>query len=178
MSFDPIVASGPNSALPHARPTSRMVEIGDVVVIDMGGFVDGYASDMTRTLVVGEPSMDVVDTYHAVLEAQRAALEAARGGMTSKDLDAAARSVLEYHGLAENFSHGLGHGLGLQIHEWPRVSKHSDDTLPVGTVITIEPGVYLNGNFGIRIEDIIVLQEEGCENLTRSPKELVTIKSA
>jgi len=177
MSFDPIVASGPNSALPHARPTSRIVEVGDVVVIDMGGFVDGYASDMTRTLVVGEPSMDVVETYHAVLEAQGAALAVARGGITSKDLDAAARTVLEDHGLAENFSHGLGHGLGLQIHEWPRVSKHSDDTLPVGAVITIEPGVYLNGDFGIRIEDIVVLQEEGCENLTRSPKELRTISA-
>lgn len=175
MSFDPIVASGPNSALPHARPTSRVITSGDVVVIDMGGFVDGYASDMTRTIVVGEPSARVKDVYNAVLEAQQAALQAARGGIRSKDLDAAARSVLEDHGLADHFSHGLGHGLGLEIHEWPRVSKHSDDTLPVGAVITIEPGVYLEGDFGIRIEDIVVLQEEGCLNLTGSPKALMTI---
>lgn len=177
MSFDPIVASGPNSALPHARPTSRIVEDGDVVVIDMGGFVDGYASDMTRTIVVGEPSSHVVDVYNAVLEAQEAALAAAHGGMTSKDLDAAARTVLDDYGLADHFNHGLGHGLGLEIHEWPRVSKHSDDTLPVGAVITVEPGVYLEGEFGIRIEDIVVLQEEGCENLTRSPKDVMTVSA-
>lgn len=175
MSFDPIVASGPNSALPHARPTSRGITPGDVVVIDMGGFVDGYASDMTRTVVVDQPSRRVEEVYRAVLAAQQAALEAARGGIKSNELDAAARSVLEEHGLSDHFSHGLGHGLGLQIHEWPRVSKHSEDPLPVGTVITIEPGVYLEGEFGIRIEDIVVLQEEGCLNLTRSPKDLMTI---
>ena len=175
MSFDPIVASGPNSALPHARPTSRGITPGDVVVIDMGGFVDGYASDMTRTVVVGQPSRRVEEVYRAVLAAQQAALEAARGGIKSNELDAAARSVLEEHGLSDHFSHGLGHGLGLQIHEWPRVSKHSEDPLPVGTVITIEPGVYLEGEFGIRVEDIVVLQEEGCLNLTRSPKDLMTI---
>jgi Xaa-Pro aminopeptidase len=172
MSFDPIVASGPNGALPHARPTDRRLRRGDLVVIDMGCFLEGYASDMTRTVAIGEPGEEMVQAYDAVLDAQEAAIAAAQAGMTAKELDGVARDVLVSHDLGDAFSHGLGHGVGLQIHEWPRVSRTSDDTLPAGAVVTIEPGVYLSDRFGIRIEDIIVLEEGGCRNLTSSPKAL------
>lgn len=175
MSFDPIVASGPNGALPHARPTDRVLERGDLVVIDMGCFMNGYASDMTRTLAIGDPGNEARDAYAAVQNAQSAALQAAHAGMEAKDLDATARDVLEKAGYGPYFSHSLGHGVGLQIHEWPRVSKNSDATLPDGAVVTIEPGVYLPGKLGVRIEDIIVLREGGVENLTTSPKSLILI---
>jgi Xaa-Pro aminopeptidase len=175
MSFDPIVASGPNGALPHARPTDHVVQKGELVVIDMGCFLHGYASDMTRTIAIGDPGDEARAGYAAVREAQEAALEAAEAGMKASDLDGVARTVLEDHGLGDEFSHGLGHGVGLQIHEWPRVSKNSDTTLPAGAVVTIEPGVYVAGAYGVRIEDIIVLREGGSDNLTSSTKELITI---
>lgn len=177
MSFDPIVASGPNSALPHARPTDRLLREGELVVIDMGCFLHGYASDMTRTFAMGDPGEEARAGYAAVREAQEAALSAAKAGMKASDLDGVARTVLEDHELGDEFSHGLGHGVGLQIHEWPRVSKNSDTTLPAGAVVTIEPGVYVAGQFGVRIEDIIVLREEGAENLTASTKDLITISN-
>ncbi len=176
MAFDPIVASGPNGARPHARPTDRSLHAGDMIVIDMGCFRDGYASDMTRTVALGEPEDTARRGYEAVLEAQHAALDAARAGMTGRELDAVARASLEAAGLAEHFTHGLGHGLGLQVHEWPRVSHTADDELPEGACVTIEPGVYLpEKQYGVRIEDIIVLREDGSENLTRSPKELMVL---
>ena len=175
MSFDPIVASGPNSALPHARPTLRKIRTGDVVVIDMGCFLDGYASDMTRTIAIGEAPSRFREVYDAVLRAQSAALDGARSGLQTDELDALARDVLEEEGLADDFSHGLGHGVGLEIHEWPRVSHHSDDELPAGAVVTIEPGVYLSGEFGVRIEDIIALEEDGNRNLTGTGKELLVV---
>lgn len=176
MAFDPIVASGPNGARPHARPTDRSLHAGDMIVIDMGCFRDGYASDMTRTVALGEPEDTARRGYEAVLDAQHAALDAARAGMTGRELDAVARASLEAAGLAEHFTHGLGHGLGLQVHEWPRVSHTADDELPEGACVTIEPGVYLpEKQYGVRIEDIIVLREDGSENLTRSPKELMVL---
>jgi Xaa-Pro aminopeptidase len=175
MSFDPIVASGPNSALPHARPTLRKIRTGDVVVIDMGCFLEGYASDMTRTIAIGEAPGRFREVYDAVLRAQEAALDGARAGLRTDELDALSRDVLEEEGLADNFSHGLGHGVGLEIHEWPRVSYRSEDELPAGAVVTIEPGVYLSGEFGIRIEDIIALEEDGNRNLTGTGKELVVV---
>ena len=176
MSFDPIVASGPNAARPHGRPTDRTLRKGELIVIDMGGFRDGYASDMTRTIALGTPSSSARRGYDAVLSAQEAALEEAHAGMTGEELDAVAREVLEDEGLGEHFTHGLGHGIGLQVHEWPRVSRTSDAELPVGACVTIEPGVYVpEENYGVRIEDIVVLREGGCENLTRSPKELLSL---
>jgi Xaa-Pro aminopeptidase len=176
MAFDPIVASGPNGAQPHARPTSRSLQAGDLVVLDMGAVLDGYASDMTRTVAVGDPSAAARTGYGVVLEAQRRALEAARAGMTARELDAVARSHIEDAGLGDYFAHGLGHGLGLEVHEWPRVSRTSDDELPVGACVTIEPGVYVpEEEYGVRIEDIVVLQEEGARNLTRTGKELHVI---
>jgi len=176
MSFDPIVASGPNAARPHGRPTDRTLRKGELIVIDMGGFRDGYASDMTRTIALGTPSSSARRGYEAVLRAQEAALEDAHAGMTGEELDAVAREVLEDEGLGEHFTHSLGHGIGLQVHEWPRVSRTSDAELPVGACVTIEPGVYVpEENYGVRIEDIVVLREGGCENLTRSPKTLLSL---
>ncbi|WP_103021137.1 M24 family metallopeptidase [Salinibacter altiplanensis] len=176
MSFDPIVASGPNGARPHAHPTGRTLREGEMIVIDMGGVREGYASDMTRTVALGDPGDPARHGYNAVLSAQNAALDAAQAGMTGKELDAVARASLEEAGLAEYFTHGLGHGLGLEVHEWPRVSHTADDELPSGACVTIEPGVYVpEQQYGVRIEDIVVLRENGCENLTQTPKELLIL---
>lgn len=176
ISFDPIVASGPNAALPHARPTDRLLREGELIVLDMGGITNGYASDMTRTVALGDPGSEAKDGYAAVLQAQEAALDAAQAAMTGKELDAVARSVLEDADLEKYFTHGLGHGIGLQVHEWPRVSHSSDAELPEGACVTIEPGVYIpDWNYGVRIEDIVVLRPNGCENLTRAQKELLVL---
>lgn len=176
VSFDPIVASGPQGALPHARPTAQEIRSGDLVVIDMGCFVNGYASDMTRTVAVGEPEEEARRVYHVVLNAQKRAIEAARAGISSKELDGVARQEIEEAGYGDYFSHGLGHGVGLQVHEWPRLSYHVDDTLPERAAVTIEPGIYLPDRFGVRIEDVVVLREHGSDNLTRAPKdELIVV---
>ena len=175
MAFEPIVGSGPNGALPHARASERVIQSGDLVVLDMGGVLDGYASDMTRTVAVGEPGEAARHAYAAVLAAQRAAIRAARAGMRTDELDGVARRVIADAGLGDAFAHGLGHGIGLQTHEWPRVSYNRQDVLPEGAAVTIEPGVYLEGRFGVRIEDIVVLGADGCRNLTRTPKELLIV---
>ena len=175
MSFDPIVASGSNGALPHARPSDRTIQERDLVVIDMGCFRDGYASDMTRTIAVGEPSTKAQRVYNIVLEAQEAALDASRSGITGTDIDDVARAVIKDAGYGEYFGHGLGHGVGLEIHEWPRLSYHVTHDLPRRAVVTVEPGIYLPGEFGVRIEDLIVLHSEGHENLTQSPKTLQVV---
>ena len=176
VSFDPIVASGPRGALPHARSTDKEIRRGDMIVLDMGGVQDGYVSDMTRTVAVGDPGEEARAVYDLVLEAQEAALEAARAGMPADELDAVARDIIEQAGHEEHFGHGLGHGIGLQIKEWPRVSYHVDYELPARASVTIEPGVYLPDRFGVRIEDTIVLREDGCDNLTQAPKgELITL---
>jgi len=147
-----------------------------MVVVDMGGVRDGYASDMTRTPALGAPGAAARRGYDAVRRALEAALDAAQAGMTGKELDAVARDVLEEADLGDYFSHGLGHGLGLQVHEWPRVSRTAEYELPAGACVTIEPGVYVpEENYGVRIEDIVVLRDGGCENLTRSPKELLML---
>ena len=175
MSFEPIVASGARGALPHALPTDKRLEPGELVVLDFGCFVDGYASDMTRTIALGEPGEEARKVYDIVLDAQQQAIAQARAGISTKDLDAAARSVIEAAGYGEFFTHSLGHGIGLQTHEWPRVSYQVDEVLPEGTAITIEPGVYLPGQFGVRIEDIVVLRADGCDDLTGSTKELIIL---
>ncbi len=175
MSFEPIVASGAQGALPHALPTNKRLETGDLVVLDFGCFVDGYASDMTRTIALGEPGEEARKVYDIVLEAQQQAIAQAHAGISTTALDAAARSVIEAAGYGEFFTHSLGHGIGLQTHEWPRVSYQVDEVLPEGTAITIEPGVYLPGQFGVRIEDIVVLRASGCDDLTASPKELIVL---
>lgn len=175
MSFPPIVASGPRGALPHARPTSRTISPGELVVIDMGCVLDGFCSDLTRTVAVGEPPERAREAYETVRAAQRAAIETARAGLLGGDLDRAARDVIEAAGLGEWFSHSLGHGVGLDVHEWPRLSQQAEHRLPAGATVTIEPGVYLPDRFGIRIEDVVVLREDGCENLTPLPTDLLVL---
>jgi Xaa-Pro aminopeptidase len=175
MSFDPIVAFGENSALPHARPTDRRLKAGEVILLDFGCVQSGYASDMTRTVVLGDAGPEFERVYNIVSDAQSAALDAAQADMPASDLDAAARCVIEEAGYGEHFTHSLGHGIGLETHEWPRVAKTSDAVLPEGCVITIEPGIYLPGQFGVRIEDIIVLREGGSENVTSTSQSLIRL---
>lgn len=176
MAFDPIVAFGSNAALPHGRPSDRALEAGDLVLIDMGGMVDGYASDMTRMVSLGPPSKPVQNAYEAVRRALDAADDALHAGTTGRAVDAVAREVLTEAGYGEAFSHGLGHGVGLDVHEWPRLSYAVEHRLPAGAVVTLEPGVYLAGRFGIRIEDLAVVREGGCEVLTTLSRDLVVIE--
>jgi Xaa-Pro aminopeptidase len=171
--FDTIVASGPNSALPHASPTERVIQAGDPTVLDFGGVYGGYCVDLTRTVQLGPSSPEMARMLAAVAEAQQAALEAVAPGRRPSEVDAAARSVLERHGLADAFGHGTGHGLGLEIHEDPRVGRlvpgQPDDPLVPGVVITIEPGAYVPGIGGVRIEDDVLVTAGGCEVLTDVP---------
>jgi len=171
-SFETIVASGPNGALPHARPTDRTVGEGDLVVLDFGAVVDGYCSDMTRTVAVGELTATQLRMVESVAAAQQAGIDTVRAGATTKDVDTACRDVIETYGWAERFTHGTGHGVGLDIHEAPRVASTSDATLAPGFVVTVEPGVYIAPHGGVRIEDTVVVTESGCTVLTTSPKTL------
>jgi Xaa-Pro aminopeptidase len=173
--FESIVASGKNSARPHTRPTDREVGAGETVVIDAGVIVDGYCSDCTRTFATGPLPDELTAAYAACLEGQLAGLEAVRSGTTGVEADAAARDRIEAAGLGEKFGHGLGHGVGLMVHEAPRLSRESTDTLAAGNVVTVEPGVYLEGLGGIRIEDLVIVGEEGPEVLTSFTKDLVTV---
>ena len=173
--FETIVAAGVRSALPHAQPTAARLQPGQLVVVDMGAFQDGYASDMTRMLYLGTPTAKVKRIYRAVLEAQLAGIDAVRAGARTAHADAAARHVLARYGLDGAFIHSTGHGLGLEIHEPPRLGKSDKARLQAGMAITIEPGVYLEGFGGIRIEDTVVVTEKGCEILTPTGKDLRVI---
>jgi Xaa-Pro aminopeptidase len=170
--FDTIVATGERSALPHAQPGAARIGPGHLVVVDMGALQDGYSSDMTRMLYAGRPDGKVKRLYKAVLDAQLAALAAVRPGVTAGHIDRAARQVLRAEKLDKAFVHSTGHGLGLEIHEQPRLGKKEKTRLQAGMAITIEPGVYLEGFGGIRIEDTVVVTRAGCEVLTPTPKEL------
>ncbi|MGH9189071.1 MAG: M24 family metallopeptidase [Acidimicrobiales bacterium] len=173
-SFETIVGSGPNGALPHARPGNRRIEAGELVVIDFGAVVDGYCSDMTRTVCVGEPaSATARRMVDVVTESQAAGVAAVRAGATAAGVDEVCRSIIAEAGWADAFLHGTGHGVGLEIHEEPRVAATSSDTLAAGWVVTVEPGVYLPEHGGVRIEDTVVVTEDGCRVLTNAPKELV-----
>jgi Xaa-Pro aminopeptidase len=174
-SFDSIVAGGPRSALPHAQPTAAKLQNGQLVVVDMGAIQDGYCSDMTRMLFIGTPTAKVKRLYAAVLEAQLAAVAAVRPGVLATKVDRAARQVLKGHGLDRFFVHSTGHGLGLEIHEPPRIGKRDKTRLEAGMAITIEPGVYLEGYGGIRIEDTLVVTENGAEVITPTNKSLYVI---
>ena len=174
-SFETIVAGGARSALPHAQPTGARLVNGSLVVVDMGAFQEGYASDMTRMLFVGAPGAKVKRMYRAVLEAQLAAIDAVRDGVRTAAVDAAARKVLKGYALDRAFTHSTGHGLGLEIHEPPRLGKRDKLRLKTGMAITIEPGVYLEDFGGIRIEDTIVVTKAGCEILTPTAKTLRSV---
>lgn len=181
-SFETIVASGPNSALPHAHPGERVLREGDLVVLDFGGVYGGYCVDLTRTVALGEPNADMARVYQAVLDAQKAAIAAVRPGVRAGDIDAAARSTLARHSLAEAFGHSTGHGLGVEIHETPRIGPRReatadapappDEAIEPGMVFTIEPGAYLPGWGGVRIEDDVLVTSDGVEVLTNVPTSL------
>lgn len=171
-SFDTIVAAGPHGARPHAAPRDVEIRKGDVVVIDWGAELDGYSSDCTRTLAAGEAEPEVREIYELVLQAQLAGLEAVRAGRPAAEVDAAAREVIEAAGHGEDFGHGLGHGVGLEVHEAPYLRRRSKGQLQPGNLVTVEPGVYLQGQFGVRIEDLVVVTEDEAEILTSIPKQL------
>ncbi|MBV9310164.1 MAG: aminopeptidase P family protein [Solirubrobacterales bacterium] len=175
-SFETIVAAGAHGALPHARPRDVPIRQGELVVIDWGAQCGGYCSDCTRTVAAGEPGEESRALYELVLQAQQSGLEAVRAGSSGRETDAAARAVIEAGGQGDHFGHGLGHGVGIDIHEGPRLSQRSEDTLSASNVVTVEPGVYLPERFGIRIEDLVVVTEEGCEILTSVPKRLLVIE--
>jgi Xaa-Pro aminopeptidase len=176
LAFDTIVASGPHAALPHYRAGDRILVPGDLLVLDFGGVLDGYCCDLTRTVSVGWPSAESERLHDAVRAAQHAAIAAVGPGIDASAVDAAARGVLQARGLGEAFGHGTGHGLGLEVHEEPRISQRRGDAPPValapGMVFTVEPGAYLPGFGGVRIEDDVLVTETGCEVLTAVPRDL------
>jgi Xaa-Pro aminopeptidase len=174
-SFPAIVAAGPNGALPHAEPGDREIGRGELVVFDMGAAIDGYCSDGTRTFATGEPGEEAIAVYEVVREAQKASLDAIRAGVKGEDVDKVAREVIDTAGHGDRFGHGLGHGVGLELHEGPRLSLRSDDVLAPGEVVTVEPGIYLPGKLGVRIEDLVVVTDNGLRNLSSLRKELQII---
>ena len=175
-SFDTIAASGLNSAMPHAVPTDKKLEEGDFLTMDFGCLYRGYCSDMTRTVVIGQASDKQREIYETVLRAQETALQGIRPGMTGKEIDALARDVIVDAGYGEYFGHALGHSVGLEIHERPNFSAKEKTVIQPGMVITVEPGIYVEGIGGVRIEDVVIITEDGCENITHSPKELMEQK--
>lgn len=174
-SFDPIVGSGPNGAMCHAIPGERLLQSGDLVVVDFGCVANGYHSDMTRTFGVGAVDDTLKKIYAITLEAQQRCLAALHAGMTGGEFDAIARAFIVSAGYGDHFGHGLGHGYGLEIHEPPRAGRGSDDPLLPGMTVTVEPGIYLEGRGGVRIEDCVVVTEQGCLNLVSSAKDLLFI---
>jgi Xaa-Pro aminopeptidase len=175
LSFGSIVAAGENGASPHANPGGSVIEEGTLVTVDMGCVVDGYCSDCTRTFATGELSPRLTEVYGLVLQAQLDGLAAVRAGAAGVDVDAASRTAIAAAGLAEAYGHGLGHGVGLEVHEAPTLRPESTDVLAVGNIVTVEPGIYLPGVGGCRIEDLVVVGEDGCEILTSFTKDLLTL---
>lgn len=175
MSFDPIVASGANGSMPHAVPTDKKLQKGEFITMDFGCVYHGYCSDMTRTVCLGQPTEEMRLVYDTVLRAQLAGIAAAKGGITGTAIDGAARKVIEDAGYGACFGHSFGHGVGVEIHESPNATPGNDNPLPTGAVISAEPGIYLPGKFGVRIEDVIVLEKSGCRDITLAKKELLIL---
>ena len=174
-SFDPIVACGPNGSKPHAVPGPAVIQKGQFVTMDFGCKVGGYCSDMTRTVAVGQPTEEMEFVYNTVLKAQLAGIAAAHAGVTGKEVHEAGAKVIEEAGYGEYFGHGFGHSLGIEIHEDPGFHTRSDKPIPAGALLSAEPGIYLPGKFGVRIEDVIMLTEGGCIDITHSPKQLIIL---
>lgn len=174
-SFDPIVVTGRKTSMPHGEPGNVPVRHGDFITMDFGCVKNGYCSDMTRTVAVGAVTDEMKNVYGIVLEAQLAGIAAARAGVPGREIDEAARSVISAHGYGPYFGHGFGHSLGLEVHEGPNAAPGEERIMPVGAVISAEPGIYIPGEFGVRIEDTIYLTEEGCENLTSAAKNLLIL---
>jgi Xaa-Pro aminopeptidase len=174
-SFDPIVVAGERGSLPHGVPGDRCIRPGDFVTMDFGCILDGWCSDMTRTVAIGSVTDDMRRVYETVLSAQRAGIAAARAGVPGRAVDAAARRVIEDAGYGEFFGHSFGHSLGLEVHESPNAAPTEERPLPCGAVISAEPGIYLPGRFGVRIEDVLYLTESGAEDLTHAPKDLLIL---
>ena len=174
-SFPPIVAAAENGALPHAEPGEREIGSGSLVVFDMGAILDGYCSDCTRTYATGDPGDEAREVYELVRRAQESSLEAIRSGASGKEVDAVAREMISEAGHGDRFGHGTGHGVGLEVHEGPRLATTSEDELAEGNVVTVEPGVYLPGRFGVRIEDLVVVTADGHRNLSGLPKDLLVV---
>ena len=175
MSFDPIVVSGPNTSMPHGVPSEKPVGDGEFITMDFGCVYRGYCSDMTRTVALGHVSEEMERVYQIVLEAQTAGIAAARAGVTGREIDGAARKVIADAGYGAYFGHSFGHSLGVEGHESPSASPSYHQPIPAGAVISAEPGIYLPGRFGVRIEDVIVLTEDGCQDLMLAPKELLVL---
>ncbi len=175
LSFDTIAVSGKNSSMPHGVPTDKIIENGDFITMDFGAVVDGYHSDMTRTVAVGFVTEEQENVYNTVLKAQQASLDVISAGISCADADKAARDVIAQAGYGEYFGHGTGHGVGVEIHELPNLSPRSTMTLEKGNIVTVEPGIYLPGRFGVRIEDMVFVTEKGCKNLTKSQKSLIVL---
>lgn len=176
ISFETIAVAGAKSSMPHGVPGDNVLQKGDFLTLDFGAVVDGYHSDMTRTVAIGEVSEEMKKVYATVLEAQTKALDALKDGITGVEADKIARDIIEDAGYGKNFGHGLGHGVGVEIHESPNLSPRSSHTLKAGHAVTVEPGIYLPGRFGVRIEDMAVITGDGCINLTTCPKELIIIE--
>ncbi len=174
-SFDPIVATGPNGSKPHAIPGPALIQPGQFVTMDFGCVVGGYCSDMTRTICVGQPSEEMELVYNTVLKAQLAAIDAIHGGVNGAAVHKVADDVIVAAGYGGKMGHGLGHGVGIEIHESPRFSPFWDKAVPVGAFLSVEPGIYLPGKFGVRIEDVVMLTEDGCIDITNSPKNLIIL---
>lgn len=175
MSFDPIVVSGANSSMPHGVPSEKPVEAGDFVTMDFGCTYEGYCSDMTRTIVVGHATEEMEKVYHTVLNAQLAGIAVSKAGVAGKDIDGAARKVIEDAGYGEYFSHSYGHSLGLEVHEAPNAAPSVETLMPVNAVVSAEPGIYLPGRFGVRIEDVVIMREGHGEVITKAPKQLIIL---
>jgi len=175
LSFQPIVVSGPNTSLPHGVPGERILQFGDFVTMDFGCIYKGYCSDMTRTVALGFVTEEMDKVYHTVLSAQLAGIAATKAGVPGRDIDGAARKVIADAGYGKCFGHGYGHSLGLEIHEAPNCNPSNDKPMPAGAVASAEPGIYLPDKFGVRIEDVTVITENGCENITKSPKNLIIL---
>lgn len=175
LSFDPIVVSGPNSSMPHGVPGDRKLQKGDFITMDFGVLYQGYCSDMTRTVALGYATDEMKKVYQTVLNAQLAGIAISKAGVSGKEIDGAARGVISDAGYGEYFGHGYGHSLGLEIHEDPNCNPRNDQPLPLHAVCSAEPGIYLPGKFGVRIEDVVIMEENGCVDITKSPKNLIIL---